>query len=392
MNGGKIKLVALLAVSALMLFCAGNALAKAKGPCVNCHTMHNSQNGDIMRVDDSTGPTPALIKAGSCYGCHGDTNIVNGTWALDDPEAPGRTPRINAQDYGVNGTTGDTLAGGTFYWVDVKDADAKGHNVVGVASMDAALGYDPPGFNASFTGNGQLNGGNAVWNTQLTCAGTNGCHGDHAATDDFTAIRGGHHSGSDGLATGADVANSYRFLKGIKGIEDSDWEYQPDATNHNQYYGDARTADTADDTQTISYLCAECHGDFHSGTGQKDGVELGADVGATFGAAWLRHPTDLDMNALSDTSEYASYNGAGNEYSPIAPVASDTLTAVKTVVLQAPGDAIVTCLSCHRAHGSAYDDLLRWEYNDNGVEHQMSAANGAGNVGCFICHTTKDDI
>lgn len=397
----RMRLFAVMLGTAALLCVASNVFA-VTGACVNCHTMHNSQDGDIMRVDDSTGPTPALIKAGSCYGCHGDTDIVNGTWALDDPNAPGRTPRVNAQDYGTDGTAGDTLAGGTFYWVDTNghNADAKGHNVVGVAAMDTNLGYAPPGFNTSFSANGPINSSNLTWNTQLTCAGTNGCHGDHAATDDFTAVRGGHHSGSDGPATATGstsseiVANSYRFLKGIKGYEDSDWEFQPNATEHNQYYGDARTQDTATDTATISYLCAECHGDFHSGASTDlNGVELGADVGTTFGAAWLRHPTDLDMNALSDTSEYAYYNGAGNGYSVVAPVASEDVSAVKSVVLQGAGDAIVTCLSCHRAHGSAYDDLLRWEYNDSdATTHDMSAANGAGNVGCFICHTTKDDI
>jgi len=387
MNGGFSKLLASMGAVALVLFCAGNVLAAAQGACVNCHTMHNSQNGQSMMVDDSSGPAPALVRAGSCYGCHGDLDIVNGDWT-NTTTAPGRTPRINAQDYGDYGVSGDTLAGGTFAWVDSKlvGVDAKGHNVVGVASIDsAAFGMTPPGWAPSFNANGTLNGGAATWTTQLTCAGVNGCHGDHAATDDFAAVKGGHHSGPTGYTDGSTVPNSYRFLKGIKGYEDSDWEYQPTTTAHNQYYGEARTADTATNTATISYLCAECHGDFHSGAGT-----LGAD-GATWGAPWLRHPTDFDMNDLAATSEYAAYNG-DNTYSVEAPVASNDVSAdpasVKSVVLVSDGDAIVTCLSCHRAHGSPFDDLLRWKYNEDG--HLMVAAGGAGNVGCFICHTTKD--
>jgi len=383
MNGGKIKLLTLLAATALVLFCAGNVLAAAQGACVNCHTMHNSQDGASMMVDDSTGPAPALVRAGTCYGCHGDVDIDNGVWT-ETVTAPGRTPRINAETYNDYGVDGDTLAGGSFYWVDANlgAADAKGHNVVGVAGQDAALGYNPPGWNPSFSANTVVNNGAATWASQLTCAGVTGCHGDHTATDDFSAVKGGHHSGPTGLTDGSTVPNSYRFLKGIVGNEDSDWEYQPTATAHNQYHGEARTADTATNTKTISYLCAECHGDFHSGDGTK-----GAD-GSTWGAPWLRHPTDLDMNDLAATSEYAAYNG-DKSYSVVAPVASEAVNAVKSSVLVGAGDAVVTCVSCHRAHGSPFDDLLRWKYNEDG--HLMVAANGtSGNVGCFVCHTTKD--
>ena len=100
------------------------------------------------------------------------------------------------------------------------------------------------------------------------------------------------------------------------------------------------------------------------------------------------------MNVASiKAGEYGSYNGVTNAYSVEAPVADNTLvigvkTALRSQVLQTDGDAIVTCISCHRAHGSPYPDLLRWDYNtDTDV---MSAGNSAGNVGCFICHTTKD--
>ncbi len=388
MNGGRVKLIVSLAVSALVLFSAGNALAKASGACVNCHTMHNSQNNASMMIDGSdTGAAPALVRAGSCYGCHGDQDIANGDWT-NTTTAPGKTPRVNAMTYGDYGVSGDTLAGGSFYWVDTNlgATDAKGHNVKGVANVDsAAFGATPPGWNATFSANGQINGGAATWTTdnQLTCAGTNGCHGDHTAEDDFAAVRGGHHGGAgDGTTDGLTVATSYRFLKGILGYEDEDWEYQPTVSEHNQYHGEARSADTAANTATISYLCAECHGNFHSGT--EDG--MGAD-GETWGAPWLRHPTDLDMNDLADTSEYASYN-TDKSYSVVAPVASDDNGAPKSAVLVADGDAIVTCVSCHRAHGSPFDDLLRWSYNEDG--HKMIAAGGAGNVGCFVCHTTKD--
>ncbi|TSA13704.1 MAG: hypothetical protein D4R73_00455 [Deltaproteobacteria bacterium] len=51
----------------------------------------------------------------------------------------------------------------------------------------------------------------------------------------------------------------------------------------------------------------------------------------------------------------------------------------------AAGIDIVTCLSCHRAHASAYPDILRWDYST------MIANGGSLSTGCFVCHTTKDD-
>lgn len=400
MNGRKLRMLACLAAAALVLLGAGNALAKASGPCVDCHTMHNSQDGDAMRVDKDTDGNPitdparALLKAGSCYGCHGDVAAVNGTWNGD----LGRTPRINATDYGTDGVTGDTLAGGSFKWVDVDGEDAKGHNVLDVAEMDALLDFDPPGFNVAFPDNagGKVNGGTDVaWVSQLTCAGVYGCHGirqkDGAdVTDQFAAVKGGHHSGPTGYCDGSDLPNSYRFLMGIKGVEDNAWEYQPTAIKHNVYFGEARSADTISSKQTISYLCAECHGNFHSGA-----LKLGAGEGTTFAAPWLRHPTDFDMQPLGATVEYADYNGDGSVYSVVAPVAvggtAFTTATVANDWTWAADKTIVTCISCHRAHGSPYNDLLRWAYNeDDGTT--TDAASGDGNVGCFICHTTKDDI
>jgi hypothetical protein len=106
-------------------------------------------------------------------------------------------------------------------------------------------------------------------------------------------------------------------------------------------------------------------------------------------------------------TEYAHYNnngGGGTDgvYSTLAPVASDmsglsAASAGGTQVVQnvftdtmpdgVTDIAIVTCISCHRAHGSEYADLLRWDYTAG-----TSAGSGTNlNSGCFVCHTTKDD-
>lgn len=347
------------------------AMGAAQGPCVNCHTMHNSQDGGNVIGTDT--PNGALIaKVGGCVGCHTSSNntenIQNNIPMVMHTGAPAAT------------ANGGTLAGGSFYWVNDsgENVDSKGHNVVGIATTDGDIGQEPPGWNADFNANSQV--GSTWGSNQLTCAGTYGCHGDHTKDSDFSAVSGAHHA-DDSTIDGTTVPKSYRFLLGIKGIEDSDWEDTVAANDHNQYYAAHRTADTeaSADSASINYLCAECHGDFHSGTG-----DLGIDADGSFGAAWLRHPTDIDMS--DDTTfvtgtEYASYV----TYNPLAPVGSSNGALVNTNV-NSQDNGIVMCLSCHRAHGSEYADLLRWDY----AQCDAGSGNTAADCGCFACHTTKN--
>ena len=72
-------------------------------------------------------------------------------------------------------------------------------------------------------------------------------------------------------------------------------------------------------------------------------------------------------------------------YDPTAPVARTNLTmADNSVVTPGGGTDLVACLSCHAAHGSANEGMLRFDYAD------MIAGGGANTTGCFACHSTKD--
>ncbi|WP_456431000.1 cytochrome c3 family protein [Thermosulfuriphilus sp.] len=335
-----------------MFFPFSLAFARVSGICSNCHTMHYSQGGTALSQWGSSGPYKALL-TNDCLGCH--TGLNNGA---------NKTPYVlstSAPTYGNTGTEANTntLAGGNFYWVSIDDAC--GHNVAGVAGVDATLGTTPPGG----TDLGQ----------QLSCAGQYGCHGDRTVASDVESLLGAHHT-DDSTIDGTTVGKSYRFLKGIVGYEDSDWEYQPTAVAHNQYKGRDRTAETDVDSTTISALCGQCHGDFHAGTNISNG---------TWGSPWLRHPTDYDLGNTSLNSEYRNYpgnygSGVGT-YSVIAPVASEDVSTVKSTV-NFNKDTIVTCISCHRAHGTPYKKILRWNY--------QGWPGGTSINGCNACHTAKD--
>jgi hypothetical protein len=276
--------------------------------------------------------------------------------------------------------------------------DSLGHNVDGFTNAGADNNITPsnvpPGWNATI---GAEVGIADSWNTnQLTCAGTNGCHGNHDEADDFADLSGAHH-GDDSTIDGATIASSYRFLTGIIGYESEDWEFAPSSTGeHNVYHGSSRTdASANNDKATISYFCSTCHGDYHAGS---EVVYNGSNIGTN---PWLRHPSDYD---LADAGgEYRFYNGttegaqANAVYSLEAPVAltldttngvGPTYTVPSNVDVSSTGNAIVTCISCHRAHGSPNADLLRWDYS--GME-AGGTVNTVAETGCFVCHTSKDD-
>lgn len=376
---------------------SGSAYALS-GVCSNCHTMHYSQNGTILSDWGKEGPYGNLLLA-TCVGCHtGDTPTAKNT---HDAPIIYHTTAPSGQG------AGETLAGGDFYWV-VAGNDALGHNVYDLPgslpgnhlrSDQNIGGLTPPGWDRLATpgalDDGAINGGTPVWSDQLRCAGKFGCHGNHTDTESNAAILRSHHSNTGltaNLAVDATtVGSSYRFLGGINGLENSEWNWSETASAHNEYYGVNDTSTrgltyaTYNYKRTISYLCAECHGKFHSQ------IDYNSEA---FGSPWARHPTDIVLDRGAGT-EYSAYNGGtGNPstYSLTAPVARGGVPAnssANVYVNQTDEDgAIVMCLSCHRAHGSNQPDLLRWDYN--GMVAGTSGPGSSAGTGCFTCHTTKD--
>lgn len=322
-----------------------------KQPCANCHTMHNSQGGAPVFGDGSV-QQPALL-TNTCYGCHSGDNVAGGM-----PMVFNATP--TEPFYMDTGTEFDhkTLAGGSFSWAEGNPLT--GHNVIGLAAPEYRT---PPGGTRTF-GPGP--------ETALTCAGTYGCHGDLSVASDILAIYQTHHAAEQTQPMdGSSLVKSYRLLNGIAGYEDPDYEFTVSSSDHNQYKGVARGEDT-DPGTSISHSCAVCHGNFHSGAGDA-GI-----AGASFASPWLRHPVDYAMGL---TGEYGGYGGSGvNAYNVATPLGSNDVTTRKDVVSGA-GNAIIVCVTCHRAHGSPYDYSLRWNYLSWPTE---------GHNGCGDCHTEKN--
>jgi hypothetical protein len=157
----------------IILLSSGLALA-ITGQCSNCHTMHNSQNGQgevqtysegTLQTNQTT-PQSQLLKA-SCIACHtgttGQTNSFGAPIVLHITAPTGQG-------------AGKTLAGGDFYWVakGLGATDSKGHNVSGLADPDvtisANIGNNPPGWDTNATSGftfGQVAEGETDWSSQL---------------------------------------------------------------------------------------------------------------------------------------------------------------------------------------------------------------------------------
>ncbi|MHA2315836.1 MAG: cytochrome c3 family protein, partial [Candidatus Hermodarchaeia archaeon] len=355
--------------------------------CSDCHTMHNSQNNTTMRGASAgvqPGPSPEcndchadirkILLQMDCLGCHaqnpgGVANIVNSNW-----------PQI-AHNNSID------LAGGNYrdLFSSLGNPDSHGHNVHGFGNAEIAadsdLANNPPGYEANYD---PSSGGydTATVAGQIMCAGQNGCHGNRDQVSSYAAMNKTHHADDSMLKfgsiaegqQGSTSGTSYRFLYKVLGGEDSDWQASVSATDHNEYkgalFGGRGQTQNWSDVTTISDLCAECHGVYHAGG-------LVGDIGIGSSSPWLRHPTDAQ---IPNTGEYASYTA----YSTEAPVARVTIpNSPSNAVNPGTDDAIVMCLSCHRAHASPYPDALRWDYS-------TMIAGGGGSGGCFTCHTQKD--
>jgi hypothetical protein len=364
------------------------------GVCSDCHTMHDSQNNADQ---GATGPQEQLL-LDDCIGCHSGTIADGNLNSLGAPVVY-RTDGAPAT-YNAAGDFRFSAAGGG-------GTNAQGHNISGVpghTAIDPDIGINPPGWDASVT-----TGTSVTWGADsmdvtgaaadftgvgLTCAGTFGCHGTHAATGNFgiLALSGAHHDNAGftdkvtSRTAPSGVASSYRFLADIYGEEHGTHEYSGTSNQlHNQYAGDdinaAGNRDGSPGTYTrttISYMCAQCHGLFHNTI----------DGDATAGSPWIRHPNDIALLATGETALYNTTDGTNiGTYDLTVPIARDVGAAFPTAAARATvtaGTDIVMCLSCHRAHASPYPDALRFDYTP-------MIAGGGNSGGCFVCHTAKND-
>jgi len=243
-------------------------------------------------------------------------------------------------------------------------SQAQRHDLASGDSYEMA----PPGYT------GSLNW--ATSSSKVSCEGEFGCHGVHNSSTPNKGVNGMHHSTTEA---------SYRFLyrqpgnsaasdgTAVNGKESTTWE----ATNTG---GGATTADhnvyDGDGTDSISSFCANCHGGFH-------------ESGNTNSASpFVRHPTDEEaVIANVDGTTAFSLNNAQIKETPFGftntQVTGMVTTDITTGTAYSTANGKVICMSCHRAHGTGENDILRFDYTS------MNAGNSTNNAGCETCHTKQ---
>lgn len=346
MKKSLITLSIMLVATAMAAVFSCPAMAAVSGRCDICHTMHNSQGGATMAVDEVNGSatTPyAHLTMSSCVGCHFKATSID-------------APKIDGA-YNV-----DSTAGGTFLETGTAGqfvaSDAGVHNVLqGLAT--STLGEDD-----TFVGANDIPGLTGTMNhtygstdpNDLTCAGADGCHGDATVDGNDAGIAGFHHGSNSGWRYLQIASNQYA----VDGVGADDWEK---AMSDGWETGEQHNVYSSSTTVGINKLCANCHPNFHEAT---------TDGSTTDGSNWIRHPTDNDIP--SGWSAVVDYRDN--------PFAFADLTGKTADGTYDATNAQVACVSCHRAHGTPYDDILRWNYADQ-------AAGGGHVAGCLGCHTLQ---
>lgn len=348
MKGIKVALIIMLGV-AVTFGLAGTASAFHAGGvahCDGCHTMHNSQGGAINAQGGSvgTGLTGFLTKgadpSSTCLGCH-------------------------ANIYKAQSTDGSAYTpGGDFFWL------SKSYSGSHYSSSGPSHGHNTIASNYSIVQDNVLSSGpsNGTVVYQASWLGCNSCHDPHGKIANNTNPAPISESGSYGAAVPTDnsVLGNYRLLGGLGydgGEQATSISFAGAAPKARAYAGSKGQWPAETETNHVDYgfgmseWCANCHSGFT------------AD-----GAITHRHPASNDAHLNGQAVNYNSYVTTGNmggqaatAYTRLVPFergVTDT-TTLNTATTQGPdANSNVMCLTCHRAHASAFSDIGKWDFQE----------------------------
>jgi hypothetical protein len=345
------KLLLVVTAAALITFgLGGYALAFHDGGvahCDGCHTMHNSEDGASIIEGGTVGVAGDHLTLGAdpsstCLNCHAGSGTYHIFYDGTDPAGS------------INLTPG-----GDFYWMTktfnytthrphTAAASNHGHNIIaadyGLVQDDTLI--TAPG--GTFPANG------------LYCSS---CHDPHGKK----ANKAGpiEESGSYGADPTAVETGNYRLLGdvGYSPAVGVTFTKSPPIATTGSPFGPLRDETDVSHTdygQNMSEWCSNCHTGFLPGATATTHVHP-AGNSDTLGPASI----DDNYNAYRATGDVGGTNSQTDAYLALVPFergTDDPTVLDPTTQLGPDGNSNVMCLTCHRAHASAFPNAGRWDF------------------------------
>jgi predicted CXXCH cytochrome family protein len=386
------------APAAFVLFAASDSYAFHSGgvaECEGCHTMHEAPGGSYLLA--------GVDQSSTCLLCHehaGDTGPSSyhvSTAAVDI--VPGTQPPKQLTPAGDFGWLRLTFSNA----YTTSPGQLHGHNIVAAGNGYVA---DPDNTNIPAI---------TFDATSLGCHSCHDPHGRYRRATDNPGIDGAGYSTTGGpiqksgsyntstlpLAATGGTVGSYRLLAGVG--------YAPVSYNAGAFVAAPPSA-SAPSTYNRTEGGSQTQVAYGSGMSEWCGNCHGAFVNQTMGMGDVLHPAGNDANmnnqfvvgnAYGNTQPiWRNYNmyfgargfdlwGCGVEslqgvcgYTSLVPFERHTsdFTVLRansgfgSLGTGADANSNVMCLSCHRAHASAFDHMLRFEYGNE----FMTIADAAG--------------
>lgn len=376
MNNFRVSLVAIIVLLSTPLLsgvtCAFHE--GGEGYCEGCHIILGSPDNQDWRTDESSGAVPGTLMlkgsdpSSTCLRCHAERSAGHSVLSNDGSRF---TP------------------GGDFYWLQKtfswsmeglsyqSRADSHGHNIValdyglypdgrlsqapGGRYPSAALGctscHDP---HAKTTGNG----GNLV-TTSVPSS-----YGEEPSTETppgtFRLLGGVGYSGGQ-------RPSGVTFTAAAPIAEPSSFGYAETDSNHTAY------------GSGMSEWCANCHGGFLNGS---------------MGGVGGKHPAGNGAKiSIEISNNYNSYVGTrslggdrASAYLALVPFEVDAISAslLDPSSSSGPGsggNANVMCLTCHRAHASAFPNMGRWDFETSFIADSHPSVGDGGASGTDVLNS-----
>ena len=364
----------LMAAACLVFAFGGVAFAFHDGGvayCEGCHTMHNSLGG----VSNSVGG----------WGSPGTTHnqyLLKGT----DPSSTCLNCHSHSgKPYNVMSTDGSSYTpGGDFYWLTktytyspwagntvTSQGQNHGHSIIAAdfgLSTDTTLTVQPgagtqPLYQASnlacnscHNPHGRVNGGTR--NGQKPVSGS----GSYGYTPVSGTILGNYRLLGDSYYVPGDPAVYGPQPSGIAGYPQAwTWIYNapvavaPTTFKEIEGLGSAGISHT-DYGKGVAEWCANCHQGFlnggGTGTNHRHPAGDAAKLGTTIAGFYNEYVSTGNITGAS-----------ANAYLPLVPFERGVTTGLSSTSTSGPDgtNAAVMCLSCHRAHATAFDEMTRWD-------------------------------